>query len=167
VGYVVGEGTQHAPQKQFGTLMLRGDLKQMKPRYLRGATIHGYGTTLYVGVGISIPILNYNVAKTAAASDAEIFTDILDYGVPSRERPVVSHVSYENLKSGQVSTPHRWCVLYRSLLSCEGTNSFSAFTSGVVQALYSIALTIAQASSMLVITGMFDSTANLRIVYSS
>ena len=103
VGYVVGEGTQHAPQKQFGTLMLRGDLKQMKPRYLRGATIHGYGTTLYVGVGIPIPILNYNVAKTAAASDAEIFTDILDYGVPSRERPVVSHVSYENLKSGQVS----------------------------------------------------------------
>jgi uncharacterized protein (DUF39 family)/predicted transcriptional regulator len=103
VGYVVGEGTQHAPQKQFGTLMLRGDLKQMKPRYLRGATMHRYGTTLYVGVGIPIPILNYKVAKTAAASDSEIFTDILDYGVPSRERPVVSHVSYENLKSGEVS----------------------------------------------------------------
>jgi uncharacterized protein (DUF39 family)/predicted transcriptional regulator len=103
VGYVVGEGTQHAPQKQFGTLMLRGDLKQMKARYLRGATFHRYGTTLYVGVGVPIPILDYKVAKTAAASDAEISTDILDYGVPSRERPVVSHVTYESLKSGEVS----------------------------------------------------------------
>ena len=107
VGYVVGEGTQHSPQKQFGTLMLRGDLKQMKPRYLRGATLQGYGTTLYVGVGIPIPILNYRVAKTAAASDAEIFTDLLDYGVPSRKRPVVSHVSYENLKSGSVMVEGR------------------------------------------------------------
>jgi uncharacterized protein (DUF39 family)/predicted transcriptional regulator len=107
VGYVVGEGTQHAPQKQFGTLMLRGDLKEMKPRYLRGATLQRYGTTLYVGVGIPIPILNHKVGRTAAASDAEIFTDILDYGVPSRERPVVSHVSYENLKSGRVSVEGR------------------------------------------------------------
>jgi uncharacterized protein (DUF39 family) len=102
VGYVVGEGTQHAPQNQFGTLMLQGDLKQMKPPFLQGATMHRYGTTLYVGVGIPIPILNLRVAKTAATPDDELFTNILDYGVPSRDRPVISKVSYENLKSGEV-----------------------------------------------------------------
>jgi uncharacterized protein (DUF39 family)/predicted transcriptional regulator len=103
IGYVIGEGTQHMPQKQFGTLMVRGDLKQMKARYLRGATYHRYGTTLYVGVGVPIPILNYRVAETAAASDAQLYTDILDYGVPSRDRPVLARVSYGDLKSGTVS----------------------------------------------------------------
>ncbi len=52
MGYVAGEGTQHFPQQQFGTIMVRGDLKQMTSKYLRGATFHKYGTTLYVGLGI-------------------------------------------------------------------------------------------------------------------
>lgn len=103
IGYVIGEGTQHCPQNSFGTLMVRGDLKQMKPKYLRGATYQRYGTTLYVGVGIPIPIINLRVAESAAISDGEIFTDILDYGVPSRSRPVVRKVSYAELKLGKVT----------------------------------------------------------------
>ncbi len=102
VGYVIGEGTQHKPQDALATLMVKGDLKQMKPKFLRGATIHRYGVTLYVGVGIPIPIINMRVAKSAAASDEEIFTEILDYGIPSRNRPVVRRVSYAELKSGKV-----------------------------------------------------------------
>jgi len=102
VGYVVGEGTQHNPQSQFGTLMTRGDLKQMKPRYLRGATYHRYGTTLYVGVGIPIPVINSRVAQSAALSDDRIFTNILDYGIPSRSRPIIKKVSYGDLKLGKV-----------------------------------------------------------------
>jgi uncharacterized protein (DUF39 family) len=102
IGYVVGEGTQHNPQNQFGTLMVRGDLKQMNPRFLRGATIHKYGVTLYVGVGIPIPIINMEVAKSASLSDEEIFTNILDYGVPSNNRPSLGRVSYAELKSGKV-----------------------------------------------------------------
>ncbi len=103
VGYVVGEGTQHSPQTQFGTIMVRGDLKQMKPQYLRGATFTGYGTSLYVGIGVPIPILNQKVAETAALKDEEIITNILDYGVPSRDRPLVRKVSYAELKSGKVT----------------------------------------------------------------
>lgn len=107
IGYVVGEGTQHSPQTQFGTIMVRGDLKKMNPRYLRGATFHGYGTTLYVGVGIPIPILNMTVAKSAALTDEEIHTTVLDYGVPSRDRPVVRETSYAELKSGEISINNR------------------------------------------------------------
>ena len=102
VGYVVGEGTQHSPQTQFGTTMVRGDLKKMNPRYLRGATFHKYGTTLYVGLGIPIPIVNLRVAQSAALADDQIHTNIIDYGVPSRNRPTVKKTSYAELKSGEV-----------------------------------------------------------------
>ncbi len=102
VGYVIGEGTQHSPQNEFGTLMVRGDLKQMNPKYLRGATYHHYGTSLYVGVGIPIPIINLRVAQSAATPDDQIMTNVLDYGVPSRNRPAVKKVSYADLKLGRV-----------------------------------------------------------------
>ncbi len=102
LGYVIGEGTQHSPQTQFGTIMVRGDLRGMSPRYLRGATYYRYGTTLYVGVGIPIPILNMDVAESAALTDNDIHTTVLDYGVPSRGRPAVCDASYAELKSGNV-----------------------------------------------------------------
>lgn len=109
VGYVVGEGTQHSPQTQFGTIMVRGDLKKMNSRYLRGATFHRYGTTLYVGVGIPLPIVNMRVAESAALKDKEIFTNVVDYGVPSRNRPVVRKASYAELKSGEIYINDRKC----------------------------------------------------------
>lgn len=106
-GYIIGEGTQHFPQQEFATVMVRGDLKQMMPKYLRGGTFHKYGTTLYVGLGIPIPIINERVAESAALPDGQITTNILDYGVPSRSRPVVRKVSYEELKSGKVTIKDR------------------------------------------------------------
>jgi len=104
VGYVIGEGTQHDPQSGFGTLMIRGDLKRMNSRYLRGASFYKYGVTLYVGIGIPIPIINERVAKTATLRDDEITVEIRDYGVPSRpdRRPVVKRVTYADLRSGKV-----------------------------------------------------------------
>jgi len=102
VGYVIGEGTQHNPKNGFGTLMVKGDLKQMKPDHLAGATFHNYGVTLYLGIGIPIPMLNEKSVERAAVRDEELFTKILDYGVPSRDRPVLREVSYAELKSGKV-----------------------------------------------------------------
>ena len=109
VGYVIGEGTQHSPQGGFGTLMVKGDLKQMNSRYLRGASFYRYGTTLYVGVGIPIPIINMKVAETAALRDEDIYVKIRDYGVPLRPdlRPVVREVSYAELRSGKVTINDR------------------------------------------------------------
>ncbi len=102
VGYIIGEGTQHNPKRGYGTLMVKGDLKKMSPKYLRGATFHKYGTTLYVGIGIPIPILDEEIVKDVAIRDHEIFIDVLDYGVPSRNRLVVRRVSYGELKSGSI-----------------------------------------------------------------
>ena len=102
-GYVIGEGTQHSPGNQLGTLMVRGDAKKMRPEFIRGATYTKYGPTLYVGVGIPIPMLNEGIAKKVAIRDEGIFTDIIDYGVPRRDRPKLGRVSYKELRSGKIA----------------------------------------------------------------
>jgi len=101
-GYVIGEGTQHEPKNSFGTLMVRGDCKKMNPDFIQGASFTKYGTTLYVGIGIPIPILNEGIAKKVAITDEQILTDIVDYGVPRRTRPKLGKVSYKELKSGSI-----------------------------------------------------------------
>jgi CBS domain-containing protein len=102
-GYVIGEGTQHDPQNANGTLMVKGDAKKMSSEFLRGASFTGYGTTLYVGLGIPIPMLNVGLAKKVAIRDEEIFTNVVDYGVPRRDRPKLAKVSYKELKSGNIT----------------------------------------------------------------
>ena len=102
-GYVLGEGTQHDPSNRFGTLMVKGDCKQMSPEFIRGGAFTKYGTSLYIGMGIPIPILNEGLAKKTSLRDEEILTDIVDYGVPRRSRPKLGKVSYATLKSGEVT----------------------------------------------------------------
>ncbi len=112
IGYVAWVGTQHNPKKErnqhnipigpAGTLALIGNLKEMSPRFLKASTFEGYGVSLYVGVGIPIPILDEELAQATGISDEEIETVILDYSVPSRSRPVVKKVNYAQLRSGSV-----------------------------------------------------------------
>ena len=66
-GYVTWNGTQFntskavnehgIPTSNARTIAVVGDLKNMNTQYLRGAYIEKYGITLYVGIGIPIPIL--------------------------------------------------------------------------------------------------------------
>lgn len=101
-GFIVSEGTQHSPTTGFGTIAVSGDLKEMDTRFIRAATMPEYGTTLYVGIGVPIPILNEELAKATAVTNADIKTSILDYSVPRLNRPKLAEVSYEQLFSGQV-----------------------------------------------------------------
>ncbi|MEJ2251148.1 MAG: homocysteine biosynthesis protein [Candidatus Lokiarchaeota archaeon] len=103
VGYIIGEGTQHNPKEGFGTLFLKGDLKKMKPEYLRGASIENYGISLFVGVGVPIPILNERLAEATAIKDEEIETNIIDYGIPRRDKPILKKTNYKELKSGIIN----------------------------------------------------------------
>jgi hypothetical protein len=102
-GYVIGEGTQHSPKNLNGTLMVKGDAKKMSPEFLQGAAFTRYGTSMYVGLGIPIPILNEGLAKKTSIRDSEIFTDVVDYSVPRRDRPKLRQVTYKELKSGSIT----------------------------------------------------------------
>jgi uncharacterized protein (DUF39 family) len=113
-GYVTWNGTQHkaqveraeggTPLRPAGTLWVMGDLKQMSPRWLVGASIQGYGCSLSVGLGIPIPILNAEMARYTGVSDEEIFTQVIDYGkdYPKGKSHSLAQVSYAELKSGAI-----------------------------------------------------------------
>lgn len=112
-GYVYWQGTQHNPNAKredgvpvggAGTLAVIGDLKKMKPEWLRGTTMKGYGTTLTVGIGVPIPILNEEILKYAAKKDQELFAPIVDYSndYPQAVPKTLGKVSYKELKSGKI-----------------------------------------------------------------
>jgi uncharacterized protein (DUF39 family) len=92
------------PRSGGGTLAVIGDLKQMKPRWLVGASMLGYGCTLTVGIGIPIPVLSEEIVHYTAVSDDEIFAPVVDYGVayPALEPGTLGEVSYAELKSGKI-----------------------------------------------------------------
>lgn len=110
-GYVIGSGTQFntevrrkngVPVGAGGALAVKGDLKDADPRFLKGATFEGYGASLYVGIGVPIPVLNEKIARQTAVRDDQIFTEILDYSIPSRSRAGIKEVDYAQLRSGKI-----------------------------------------------------------------
>ena len=114
VGYVAWHGTQHnpnvlrtdkgVPKEPAGTLALIGDLKQMRPEWLVGTSMLGYGCTLTVGIGIPIPILSEEILSYALVTDSEIFAPIIDYSeaYPQMKSDILGEVSYAGLKSGHI-----------------------------------------------------------------
>lgn len=111
-GYVAWEGTQHNPGQNreengvpvggSGTLALIGDIKKMDRRFIRAAVYEKYGISMFVGIGIPIPVLDEEILKYTTVRDCEIFTNIYDYSVQKRSRPVIKKVSYAELRSGSV-----------------------------------------------------------------
>ena len=83
--------------------MVKGDAKKMSAEFLQGGAFTKYGTTLYLGLGIPIPVLNEGIVKKTAIRDSEIMTDVVDYSVPRRDRPKLRRVSYQELKSGSIN----------------------------------------------------------------
>lgn len=113
-GYITGPGTQHkpgakrskngVPMSGAGTLMVMGDMKEMDPKWVAGVSMLGYGSSIAIGLGVPIPILNEDMARYTGVSDEEIFTQIIDYGgdYPKGEPKSLGTVSYAQLKSGSI-----------------------------------------------------------------
>lgn len=114
IGYVAWQGTQHnpnvkrkengIPQEPAGTLAVIGDLKQMKPEWLVGVSMLGYGVSLCIGIGVPIPILNEEIVKYTAVRDEEIWTQVIDYShaYPQLVKETLGEVNYAQLKSGVI-----------------------------------------------------------------
>jgi len=111
-GYISWEGTQHNPQVNrakngipetgAGTIAVTGNLKEMDPKYIRAANIKNYGISLYVGMGIPIPIIDIDMVRYTAVKDRDIYTCVVDYS-SSGEESFYGKVNYEQLKSGKIT----------------------------------------------------------------
>ncbi len=114
-GYVVYHGTQHNPNEErnkrgvpktgAGALSVMGDMKSMKDKYIKGASILGYGVSLSVGVGVPIPILNEEMAFFTSIKDEEIDAYIYDYGYdyPRKIDNNYGLTNYKDLRSGEIT----------------------------------------------------------------
>ncbi|GAB1481437.1 hypothetical protein MASR2M78_02520 [Treponema sp.] len=89
---------QGVPLSNAGTLMLVGNAKEMDIEWLRAAYYEKYGTTLYLGVGFAIPVLDDDMAYRVMIKDSEIETSVCDYGQDGH--PSIQIANYADLKSG-------------------------------------------------------------------
>jgi len=116
-GYVAWRGTQFnsaaerdengIPKGTGGTLALVGDMKEMSKEFIAPAVYEKYGTSLFVGVGIPIPILDEEMMKQVSIGNDKLETNVLDYSVTDKAKPVLKRVSYEALQSGKIEIDGR------------------------------------------------------------
>ena len=111
VGYVAWNGTQFNTGKPFNehgipignaaTLALVGDAKQMDTRFIKAAYFEKYGVSIFIGVGVPIPVLDEDMANRVMIGNKQIETNIIDYGSGNFE--VLGRIDYATLFSGELS----------------------------------------------------------------
>lgn len=109
-GYVAWNGTQFntgkplndhgVPVGNSATLAVIGDAKQMDTRFIKAAYFEKYGVTMYVGIGIPVPVLDEDMAKRLSIRNSHIETNIIDYGSGNFE--ILGRIDYETLFSGEI-----------------------------------------------------------------
>lgn len=108
-GYVAWNGTQFHSTKEVNaygiptsnarTLAVIGDLKKMSTEFLRGVYYEKYGVSLFVGIGIPIPILDEEMARRVSIRNEQIETTIVDYGDGNK---ILGKTNYAALQSGEI-----------------------------------------------------------------
>jgi len=110
-GFVSWNGTQFRtngktnefgiPLTQDATLAVIGNCKEMDSRYIKAAYYKGYGVSLFIGIGIPIPVLDEDMAHRVSIRNSRIETIIRDYSRPGK--PEIGRVNYAILQSGKVT----------------------------------------------------------------
>ncbi|MFO7671855.1 MAG: homocysteine biosynthesis protein [Bacteroidales bacterium] len=109
-GYVSWHGTQYrsnaerndhgVPVSNSATLSVIGNAKNMSSSFIKAAYYEKYGVSIFVGIGIPIPVLDEEMAARVMIRNDQITTRILDYGYP--DHPEVGRINYAQLMSGEI-----------------------------------------------------------------
>ncbi len=112
-GFIAWHGTQHNPNQHRiangttvgpgATLAVIGNIKEMKRDFIRAAIFPGYGVTMFMGIGVPIPVIDKEMVEFLKVRDEDIYTEIEDYSVQRRNRPKYGKVNYRQLRSGKIS----------------------------------------------------------------
>jgi len=110
-GYVAWHGTQFntgKPVNKYGvpvgnsaTLALIGNAAEMSTHFIRAAYFEKYGVSMFVGVGIPIPVLDEDMARRVMVRNNQIETNIMDYGLPDHN--ILGRTDYQSLFSGEIT----------------------------------------------------------------
>ena len=108
-GYVTWNGTQFHSTKEtneYGiptsnarTIAVIGDLKNMSTEFLRGVYYEKYGVSMFVGIGIPIPILDEDLARRVSIRNEQIETTVVVYGNGNK---ILGKTNYAALQSGEI-----------------------------------------------------------------
>jgi L-aspartate semialdehyde sulfurtransferase len=109
-GFVAWNGTQFntskprneydIPTSNATTLAVVGNAKDMSTQFIRAAYYEKYGVSIFIGIGIPIPVLDEEMAKRLSITNDQIETHIVDYGIA--EHPALAKVNYAQLQSGSI-----------------------------------------------------------------
>lgn len=109
-GYISWHGTQFktdaelnehgVPVSNAATLAVIGDASKMSPEFIKAAYYEKYGVSMFVGIGIPIPVLDEEMAARLMIRNEQITTRILDYGDP--DHPELGRTNYRELMSGEI-----------------------------------------------------------------
>ena len=110
-GYVSWTGTQFKtegqrnahgiPEFNAATLSVIGDARRMSTDFIKAAYYEKYGVSIFIGIGIPLPVLDADMAKRLIIRNEQITTRILDYGDPAH--PELGKANYAELMSGEIS----------------------------------------------------------------
>ncbi|MFO7841243.1 MAG: homocysteine biosynthesis protein [Fidelibacterota bacterium] len=114
-GYVSWNGTQfktRSEKNKYGvpvtpsaTLAVTGDMKKMHPDFIKAACYEKYGVSLFIGIGIPIPVLDSDIARRVSVRNRDIDTRVRDYSRPGN--PEIGTVNYGQLQSGSIELAGR------------------------------------------------------------
>jgi uncharacterized protein (DUF39 family) len=89
------------PTVNAATISVIGNARDMSSEFIRAAYFEKYGVSIFIGIGIPIPILDEDMAEKVMVRNRDIYTKIVDYG--SLDKPVLGEVNYEELFSGEIN----------------------------------------------------------------
>ena len=109
-GYVSWNGTQFntsvpkntsgIPKSNSATIAVIGDLKKMHTDFIKAGYFENYGVSIFIGIGIPIPLLDEEMAAFVSIQNEQIETTVFDYGSP--ERTNMGTTNYKDLQSGEI-----------------------------------------------------------------
>ena len=112
-GYVSWYGTQFntggersengVPIGGAATIAVSGNMREMSTDFIKPAVYEKYGTSMFVGIGIPMPVLDEEMLKFLAVEDKDIYTNVYDYSKRENGSPVLAKVNYAQLKSGFIT----------------------------------------------------------------
>lgn len=110
-GYIAWNGTQFKttgprnehgiPETNSATLAVIGDAKRMSSDFIKAAYFEKYGVSIFIGIGVPVPVLDEDVARSVSIRNEQITTTVCDYSKP--DHPAIGKVNYAELFSGKIN----------------------------------------------------------------